>query len=229
MTSESRKTYLREWYKANKKRIKGVSKKWRTANKEYIKGKRDSKEGQRYQRDYWLERAYGVDQWWYDNKLREQDYRCAICQTDKPEGRWKRFVVDHDHETGQVRGLLCNACNWKLGKIEQFGEAVSEYLCDFKCFDPTLFPGSGPCLSRQAERALSRKYGVTGEWYEAQSKAQSDSCAVCKGRDHKRLAVDHNHASGRVRGLLCKNCNIRVGFFEDEVFRVAATKYLKLF
>ena len=51
----------------------------------------------------------------YDEILQEQNGKCAICCTQKPDGQKARFCVDHDHETGRVRGLLCNKCNTLLG------------------------------------------------------------------------------------------------------------------
>lgn len=68
-----------------------------------------------YQRRHRLRKlgvAYEDDQ--FDRLLVEQDGRCAICGTDEPGGRGG-FHVDHDHETGQVRGLLCDLCNRGLG------------------------------------------------------------------------------------------------------------------
>jgi hypothetical protein len=45
----------------------------------------------------------------------EQDGACLICGTDTPMGHHKRFVVDHNHSSGEVRGLLCSKCNSGLG------------------------------------------------------------------------------------------------------------------
>lgn len=50
----------------------------------------------------------------YDNLCIEQDYKCAICNTSEV-GRRTRWLVDHDHTTGRVRGLLCHNCNVLLG------------------------------------------------------------------------------------------------------------------
>lgn len=61
-----------------------------------------------------LLRKYGLTEDDYDWKLREQDYRCAICRKHQNE-TGKVLVVDHDHDTGKVRGLLCNSCNTRLG------------------------------------------------------------------------------------------------------------------
>ena len=52
---------------------------------------------------------------------------CAICQAP-PDGQWKVLCVDHDHETGKVRGLLCVTCNTMLGRLENRMESVMNYL-----------------------------------------------------------------------------------------------------
>ena len=55
-----------------------------------------------------VERTYGITQREYEALLSAQDGRCAIC-TRVPRSR--RLAVDHDHNTGKVRGLLCYTCN----------------------------------------------------------------------------------------------------------------------
>jgi hypothetical protein len=51
----------------------------------------------------------------YQEMFDEQGGRCAICGTAEPGGRYKVFNVDHNHDTGDVRGLLCGQCNTALG------------------------------------------------------------------------------------------------------------------
>lgn len=64
-------------------------------------------------------RQYGITQEDYDRLFAEQDGRCAICGTTEA-GAWGGLLpVDHSHETGEVRGLLCHNCNGGLG---QFGD-----------------------------------------------------------------------------------------------------------
>lgn len=61
----------------------------------------------------------------YRNELARQRGVCAICGSPQRDARMKRLVIDHDHVTGDFRGLLCSHCNSALG---QFGdnEAIME-------------------------------------------------------------------------------------------------------
>lgn len=65
-------------------------------------------------------RTYKITRADYDRILTEQGGVCAICkQPGKSSNRSERMAVDHDHATGEVRGLLCGTCNTLLGKLEQ--------------------------------------------------------------------------------------------------------------
>lgn len=65
-------------------------------------------------RRYHLTNTYGITPEQYEAMLAEQGGVCAICRR-KDKGR--NLAVDHDHETGQVRGLLCQACNRAIGQL----------------------------------------------------------------------------------------------------------------
>lgn len=77
-------------------------------------------------------------------------------------------------------------------------------------------------------KALRINYGLTEDQYTMMLQEQSSSCAICKApyveQKMKRLHVDHNHVSGKVRGLLCSSCNLGLGKFSDsaEMLRAAA-------
>jgi hypothetical protein len=60
-------------------------------------------------------KAFGLSEAAYDALLAEQAGVCAICSQSCSTGR--RLAVDHDHETGRVRGLLCGRCNRALGLL----------------------------------------------------------------------------------------------------------------
>ena len=77
-----------------------------------------------------IRRRYGLSSDQYAEMLAAQGGKCLICDNPpKTErtGRW-RLAVDHDHETGRVRGLLCIGCNAYLGWYEKHSRAVQEYL-----------------------------------------------------------------------------------------------------
>lgn len=66
-----------------------------------------------------LKSKYGVTEERYNELLLLQNNCCAICHSKVPRGRYtERFLVDHDHKTGEVRGLLCFNCNSFLGLAE---------------------------------------------------------------------------------------------------------------
>ena len=71
-----------------------------------------------------LKYAYGITLEEYNIMLEKQDGKCAICKTADPKGRQSgrgkvdNFYVDHNHDTGEVRGLLCNACNRAIGNFQ---------------------------------------------------------------------------------------------------------------
>lgn len=72
-----------------------------------------------------------------------------------------------------------------------------------------------------------KRYGLTETDYIALLDAQGGRCAICSGASSARLAVDHDHDTGVVRGLLCGNCNRGIGYLRDsvEILR-AAVAYL---
>jgi hypothetical protein len=76
---------------------------------------------------------------------------------------------------------------------------------------------------------LKRKFGMTLEQYNSVLIAQNNVCAICESIDtYRALSVDHNHDTGKVRGLLCGSCNRGLGLFKDNTERLlTAHKYLK--
>lgn len=70
---------------------------------------------------WWLRKKYGITLERYEELRQSQGGGCAICGRTEPIGRASAVVddvwlhVDHNHETGQVRGLLCTNCNHSLG------------------------------------------------------------------------------------------------------------------
>lgn len=89
----------REWYANNKKKI----------------------------RDSILQSTYGITLDDYNKMFKQQHGRCAICNKHQ-ENISRTLFVDHNHETTQVRGLLCTSCNYNLGWYEKCKKKVDNYL-----------------------------------------------------------------------------------------------------
>jgi Recombination endonuclease VII len=80
------------------------------------------------------------------------------------------------------------------------------------------------------KKAIHRQYGLTPEAFDVLLQVQSGGCGICKTplRCDRGTHVDHDHASGRVRGLLCHSCNLALGLLADSPNRLlAAADYLK--
>jgi hypothetical protein len=86
-----------------------ASKRWTEENPEKAK---------RIRRNSWLKHSYGITQDQYDEMLRLQNNQCAICQRPQSD-MIRKFCVDHNHTTGEVRDLLCPECNSLIGMAKE--------------------------------------------------------------------------------------------------------------
>jgi len=73
---------------------------------------------------------------------------------------------------------------------------------------------------------LKRCYSMTQEDYDIKFRNQNGCCAICKNiettihgftKNNQSLAVDHCHKSGKIRGLLCRNCNTAIGLLNEDI------------
>lgn len=74
------------------------------------------------------------------------------------------------------------------------------------------------------DRWLRRAYGISLEHYQELARSQDDCCGICRMAAARTLAVDHDHVTGAIRGLLCADCNRAIGLFRDDpgLLRAAA-------
>jgi hypothetical protein len=77
---------------------------------------------------------------------------------------------------------------------------------------------------RRSKTRRLKKFGLTEEQYLALEASQNGVCAICGNPPVKppTLAIDHDHATGKVRGLLCVTCNTRLGFLERRWAKIMA-------
>jgi len=80
-----------------------------------------------YYREKYRESNYNLTQKEYDKLYKEQDGKCAICRTPQ-EDLSRVLAVDHCHKTGKVRGLLCDACNKRLGMFRDNPSIMEDAL-----------------------------------------------------------------------------------------------------
>lgn len=133
---------------------------------------------------------------------------CRICAVEKPSTEFSKQASKRD-------GLMpyCKPCNrakvaaWKAQNPERVKAAQQRNR------------------ARATERERSRKlrgYGLTQESYDALLTKQSGCCAGCFEQFVGTPYIDHDHATGRVRGLLCNGCNKSIGFAKDDPTRLRA-------
>jgi len=126
----------REYKKAHPEKIKANKKAYVEKNKEIWEESR-----RRYRdknkniiKDYALKTKYGIGIKEYICLYTLQKGLCAICQQEEKDEN-KLLSIDHDHETGKIRGLLCTDCNLGLGRFFdniEFLEKAIVYLKQFK-------------------------------------------------------------------------------------------------
>lgn len=92
------------WHQADPVKQKQYHTKWLNTEKGKATSRRNN-----------LKRKYGINETEYDRLLAKQDKQCAICKIDVTP---KRLCVDHDHDNGRIRGLLCRSCNLAIGLLK---------------------------------------------------------------------------------------------------------------
>ena len=96
-----------------------------------------------------------------------------------------------------------------------------------------IFSGRNARVCRECSKLKSKsnrlkKYGLTTESYSTFLDKQNNCCALCLKQFTSTPHIDHDHTTGKVRGLLCYPCNSGLGQFEDDIERLQrAISYLK--
>lgn len=134
---------------------------------------------------------------------------CAVCSKTKP---LSDFYRDRRRSFGRARECkICKEVETRKRRAER----------------PELFK-----LKRK-RAFLKEKFDMTIEQWQQMFESQNGRCGICRRAqtEYKRsFAVDHDHASGKIRALLCDKCNTGLGQFRDSIkILEAATEYLKKF
>lgn len=126
---------------------------------------------------------------------------------NKPKS--EQTATPSKYPQGYFRSKPCRLCGSMFTP-----KAPSELYCSDFCKDTAL-----------TDRYLQRCYGIDSKEYARLHKLQNGRCAICGGegflmdkrRHGVKLVVDHDHVNGKVRGLLCHNCNRGLGLFHDSL------------
>lgn len=95
-------------------------------------------------------------------------------------------------------------------------ELISERRKDYRKRDPEKYRAHyEKWRAKNPHYFVARLYGITVEEYQELVTKQDRKCALCGKR--RPLHIDHDHATGRIRGLLCRGCNVGLGHLGDSV------------
>lgn len=133
---------------------------------------------------------------------------CIGCKKRKP---LEDFPVDRHYKDGRTN--RCRLCRNAARRDYREANAEREKANGRDRYGRT----------KEQIRSYNRKraYGVSQEEFDRMAEAQNGVCLICgnppsgKGKSNI-LHVDHCHDTGRIRGLLCTNCNCGIGFFKDD-------------
>ena len=130
---EYAKAMNKAYYAENSERLKAMSKAHYARNVEHALAwaKAYRKKNPNHRRDWHLMRVYGITPDDYNALFLNQNGCCAICGIHQSELK-KKLGIDHNHETGEIRGLLCIRCNTAIGlmgeSVERFKGAIKYIL-----------------------------------------------------------------------------------------------------
>ena len=147
-------------------------------------------------------------------RLAAQGGRCAICAAAQSGGRG--WHLDHDHATGELRGVLCLSCNNGLGLMRDHPAVLERgagYLRDYGHYsgiEVRVYNDNGWRGGKSRRRYLTR-------WRNRLLAEQNWRCGICGDPlAGGRARLDHDHATGELRGVLCSRCNSGLGKFGDD-------------
>src|SRR5687768_13778244 len=145
--------------------------------------------------------------------------RCIKCNGDKPESEFSKGTGRY----GNGRRSTCKACcsayirdYYKKNRERIATTSARHYQNNRDRHRETSARWVRENQRRVKDAHLRRRFGITIEQYEQLLEAQGGVCGICGRPPGKlRLAVDHNHETGEVRGLLCSDCNTAIGLLRE--------------
>ncbi|MCK5607318.1 hypothetical protein KAR91_35875 [Candidatus Pacearchaeota archaeon] len=134
-----------------------------------------------------------------------------------------------------MKKKLCNICNEKkllsdFGRHPKARDGHINRCKECQCKVDKKYRQTEKGKIATLRHNLKHEYGMTVEQYNQMFADQNGVCFLCgKPELDRRLSVDHNHETGKIRSLLCRRCNMCVGIFENDIDLVKQIlKYIKM-
>lgn len=131
--------------------------------------------------------------WIADKRTRQTKKECRDCHIIKPIDQFRHYR-DKSRPTGRIQSFCLDCMNtrwasWHNSKSQTY----------------------------KRDRRLKIEHGITQAEYQDMHEKQEGLCAICRTPEkmNRLLCVDHDHTTGKLRGLLCNRCNVSIGQFED--------------
>lgn len=137
---------------------------------------------------------------------------CGKCKEEKP-------LADFHKKSGSRDGYqnACKPCRikqvrqWQIDNADRYKTYYQKYQKE----------------SRTLRMRKANKYGLTLEQLDSMIESADGKCTICGREPRETLVIDHCHAEGHVRGLLCEKCNAALGLLDDNIeYLKSAIEYL---
>ncbi|SRR6266568_4002078 len=160
-------------------------------------------------------------EYFYKNSLRPNNWEYA-CKNCCKQGLRKRIPVKNDRP--------CTKCGETDSAKFYYRKGGKEYRIS-TCIACCKARQNKEQRAKISRKSTLKEHGVTIEQYETMFIAQKGVCKICGKEETTKkgsLSVDHCHETGKVRGLLCRKCNLGIGFLQhDKELLTRAITYLQ--
>ena len=195
-----------EWTKKHIEDVKKYKKEYR------------AKQDPEWNRARGLKYNFGITPDEYDMLLRQQDGKCAICGK-LPKKSGKRLSVDHDHNTGVIRGLLCFRCNFGLSYFSEDFNIMKKAYLYLKDGEKRGKEFEEMILQRKSEEKVEEK-----RWQQKKEKmfANAKTKEISK-EDKKEIITLYNGKNKKLADI----CNVFPQYSKSSIHRTLKSMYIK--
>ncbi len=135
---------------------------------------------------------------------------CTKCLKNKEDGEFYLYSKQ------------CKECIKKYNDLRYWGKDREKILKKKRKRDRERYKkfGKKRYIEKEKVRYIKNKYkefGINEDWYKNKLQEQNNKCYICQQLNDKRLDMDHDHKTNKLRGLLCHSCNLLLGCSRDNI------------